>query len=145
MKCKEVMTTDPKCCVPTDSVTRVAKLMKTEDIGSLPVCEDRHSHKLIGIITDRDLVVHVLAEGRSPNNTTVQDVMTRQSTICHADDDLEAAIQAMERNQVRRLPVLDREEHMIGIIAQADIATRLHQPQKTAEVLERISQRTIHA
>jgi CBS domain-containing protein len=71
MLCEEVMTGNPKCCVPSDTVARAAKLMKTADIGAVPVCEDRHGKKLVGIVTDRDLVINVLAEGRDPNSTKV--------------------------------------------------------------------------
>jgi CBS domain-containing protein len=145
MKCEEVMTKDPKCCVPDDTAARVAKLMKTEDVGAIPVCEDRHGKKLIGIVTDRDLVVHVLSEGRDPNKVTVQDVMTRQPSTCRASDDLDKALDAMQVYQVRRIPVVADGSLLIGIIAQADIATRMRQPQKAGQVVEGISRRTGHA
>ncbi len=76
MMCGDVMTKDPACCVPTDSVARVAKVMKTQDVGSIPVCERQNSRKLVGIITDRDLALHVVAEGRDANSTNVQDSVT---------------------------------------------------------------------
>ena len=143
MRCEEVMTKDPKCCVPGDSVARAAKLMKTEDVGSIPVCEDRHSHKLIGILTDRDLVLQVVAEGRDANNVKTQDVMTAQPVTCRTTDDFETAVEAMQRHQVRRIPVVDGQGQLVGIIAQADIATRSHQPHKTAQVVERISKKAV--
>lgn len=137
--CREVMTGDPVCCVPTDTAVRAAKLMKAENIGSVPVCEDRHNKKLVGIVTDRDLALYVVAEDRDANSTKVQDVMTRQPVTCRADDDIEKTLDAMEKHQVRRIPVLDDGGHLIGIIAQADVARRTDQPEKTAEVVEEIS------
>ena len=144
-KCREVMTGDPVCCVPTDTAARAAKLMKAENIGSVPVCEDRHNRKLLGIVTDRDLALYVVAEDRDANSTKVHDVMTRQPVTCSADDDIQRALEAMEKNQVRRIPVLDDDGHLIGIIAQADVATRTDQPEKTAEVVEEISRSSAHA
>ncbi len=144
-KCREVMTGEPVCCVPTDTAARAAKLMKAENIGSLPVCEDRHSKKLVGIVTDRDLALYIVAEDRDAKSTKVQDVMTSQPVTCRADDDMQKALDAMEKSQVRRIPVLDDDGHLIGIIAQADVATRTDQREKTAEVVEEISKSKAHA
>jgi len=139
MTCADLMTRDPVCCIPTDSASRVAKIMKTEDVGSLPVCESRHSRKLVGIVTDRDLALHVVAEGRDATNTSAQDVMTRAPITCLPEDDLEKAVDAMQRHQVRRIPVVDQNGQLMGIISQADIATRAHESEKTAETVEEIS------
>jgi CBS domain-containing protein len=133
------MTKNPACCVPTDNAARVAKVMKTEDVGSLPVCESRTNQKLVGIITDRDLALHVVAEGRDANSTRVQDVMTREPFTCHAEDNLQNALDAMQRYQVRRIPIVNARGQLIGIIAQADIATRGPEPEKTAETVGEIS------
>jgi CBS domain-containing protein len=134
------MTKDPACCVPTDSVARVAKIMKTENVGSIPVCESRKSRRLIGIVTDRDLALHVVAEERDPTSALVQDVMTREPITCSPQDDLQKALHAMQSHQVRRIPVLDQNGQLVGIIAQADIATRAGEREKTAETVEEISQ-----
>jgi CBS domain-containing protein len=133
------MTKDPACCVPGDSASRVAKLMKTQNVGSIPVCENRNSRKLVGIITDRDLAMHVVAEGKDANNTHVEDMMTKHPVTCHAEDDLQNAMEAMQRHQIRRIPIVDHEGNLVGIIAQADIATRAEQPHETAETVEEIS------
>jgi len=138
-KCREVMTGDPVCCVPTDTVARIAKLMKTENIGSVPICEDRHGKKLLGIVTDRDLALQVVAENRDASSTKAQDVMTRVPLTCRADDNLQTALDAMEKHQVRRIPVVDDDRRLIGMISQADVAVRSDQPEKTAEVVEEIS------
>lgn len=137
--CNDVMTQNPKCCVPTDTAVDVAKLMKAADIGSVPICEDGQSKKLIGVITDRDLALKVVAEGRDPNKMKVQDLMTRNPVTCNPTDDLQKAVEAMGQRQVRRIPVVANGGTLVGIIAQADIATRGEEPRKTAEVVEHIS------
>ena len=113
--------------------------MKTENVGSIPVCEGRDSHKLIGIVTDRDLALYVVAEARDAAGTFVRDVMTKEPFTCNPQDDLQKALDAMRSRQVRRIPVIDQSGQLIGIIAQADIATRGDQPEKTAETVEEIS------
>ena len=138
--CKDLMTTNPVCCTPDDTAARVAKIMKTEDVGSVPVCEGRESRKLVGIVTDRDLAIQVVVAGKDPNSVKVKDVMTREPVTCRADQDLEGALEAMEKYQIRRLPVIDESGHLIGIIAQADVATRSNEPEKTAELVEEVSQ-----
>jgi CBS domain-containing protein len=138
-KCRDVMTGHPICCVPTDTAARVAKLMKKENIGAVPICEDRHGSKLVGIITDRDLTLQVVAECLNAGTTKLQDLMTRRPFTCHPDDDLQKALGEMEKHQVRRIPVVDDDGQLIGIISQADIATRGDQPEKTAEVVVEIS------
>jgi CBS domain-containing protein len=133
------MTKDPACCVPTDTAARVAKVMKMENVGSLPVCESRKTRKLIGIVTDRDLALHVVAEERDASSTLVQDVMTKEPITCRAQDNLDKAVDGMQSHQVRRVPVTDQNGLLIGIIAQADIATRSCSPEVTAETVEEIS------
>src|SRR5215472_9743613 len=123
MTCGNVMTNDPSCCVPTESAARVAKMMKTENVGSIPVCESRHSRKLIGIVTDRDLALQIVAEGRDSQKTEVKDVMTKDPFTCRPEDDIQKALDAMQKHQVRRIPVVDQHGLLVGIIAQADVAT----------------------
>lgn len=139
MKCRDVMTEDPVCCLPTQTVAGAARLMKSENVGSIPVVKDQQDKKLIGIITDRDLALTVVAEALDANNTTVEEVMSTGVVSCRSDDDLSKALEIMEGQQVRRIPVMDDQGRIIGIIAQADIATRTNQPKKTAEVVEGIS------
>jgi CBS domain-containing protein len=139
-KVKEIMTSDPVCCTPQDSVTDVARLMKREDVGSVPVMKDRKSGKLSGIVTDRDLVLKVLAESRDPNSIEVEAVMTRTPVTCREDDDLENCLDAMEKHQIRRMPIVDASGRIVGIVAQADVATRGGEPKKTAELVEEISE-----
>ena len=139
MKCKEIMTKDPVCCLPDDEVQKAAKLMKDEDVGVIPIIEDEETKSLLGIVTDRDLALRVVAEGRDVGSTRIKDVMTIGAVSCRPDDDLQKALDAMEENQVRRIPVVDNNRKIVGIIAQADVATRISEPQKTAAVVEEIS------
>jgi CBS domain-containing protein len=139
MKCSEIMTKDPVCCLPSDTVVRAAQLMKTENVGAIPVVANPQSKRLSGIVTDRDLALKVVAEARDAKSTTVEKVMTAGVIACRANDDLQKALNAMEGYQVRRIPVVDDNDQIIGIIAQADVATRINEPKKTAEVVEEIS------
>ncbi|HEY2972022.1 MAG TPA: CBS domain-containing protein [Pyrinomonadaceae bacterium] len=139
MKCKEIMTKDPVCCLPGDTVDQAAQLMKDEDVGSVPVVADQQTKRLLGIVTDRDLAVKVVAEARQIAAVKVEEVMTRNPATCHDDDDLQKAIDAMEQHQVRRIPIVDNDGRIVGIIAQADVATRINEPEQTAEVVAEIS------
>ena len=141
-KCSEVMTRNPVSCVPDDAVMKVAQVMKNEDVGPIPIVENRQTQKLVGMVTDRDLAMKLVAEGRDGRNTTVAEVMSRQIVTCHADDDLQKALDAMAENQLRRIPVVDEDGAVIGIISQADVATRVNQPEKTAAVVRKISRST---
>jgi len=138
-KCSEVMTSKPVSCVPDDVVARAAKLMKVGNVGAIPVIENEKTMRLVGIVTDRDLALHIVAEGRDAKSTKVGAVMTGNVVTCLADDDLQKALDAMATHQLRRIPVVDSENKLVGIIAQADVATRANQPEKTAEIVKEIS------
>ncbi len=140
MKCGEVMTKDPVCSLPNNTVKKVAQLMKRENIGSVPIVEDEQTRTLVGIVTDRDLALKIVAKGRDANTTKVDKVMTRQVVTCRAEDDVQKALDAMAKNQLRRIPIVDDDNRIVGIIAQADVATRVNQPEKTATVVKEISQ-----
>ena len=139
-KCNEVMTKNPVCCLPNDMVAKAAGLMKSKNIGSIPVIENEQTKKLVGIVTDRDLTLKIVADGLDAKSTKVEAVMTRKVVTCHAEDDLQKALDAMSEHQLRRIPVVDNDNRILGIIAQADVATRVDQPEKTAEVVKEISQ-----
>ena len=138
--CKKVMTKKIVYCEPNDLVSKAAKLMKSENVGSIPVVENEQTRKLVGIVTDRDLTLRVLAEGLDAKSTKVESVMTRKVVTCRAEDDLQKALDAMAEHQLRRIPVVDNDNKILGIIAQADVATRVNQPEKTAAVVKEISQ-----
>ena len=139
-KCSEVMTRDPVSCVPEDSITRVAQVMKQQDVGSVPVVESGNSRKLVGIVTDRDIVVKVLAGGRGVENATVRDAMTSNPASCRENEDVDGAVKLMADRQVRRMPIVDADGRLVGIIAQADVATRVNRDHKTGELVEAISE-----
>ena len=139
-QCKDVMTKDPVCCEPGDPVTRVAEVMRSQDVGSVPVVDSHGSRHLMGIVTDRDLVVKVLAGGRSVEAATVRDAMTSNPSCCKEDDDVDRAMEAMKDRQVRRMPIVDSGGRLTGIIAQADVATRIHKDSQTGDLVEAISE-----
>ena len=140
MKCTDVMTQNPVYCLPDDMVIKAAELMKSGNIGPVLVVENEQNRKLVGIVTDRDLALKIVAEGLDARSTTVQTVMTQEVVTCRAEDDLQKALDAMAEHQLRRIPVVDSDYKILGIIAQADVATRVDQPEKTAEMVKEISQ-----
>jgi CBS domain-containing protein len=131
---KEVMTRDVRACKPNATVADAAKVMAQEDVGPVPIVEDG---RLVGIVTDRDIVVRVVAEGRDPNATTVKEIASTELVTVSPGDDLDEALNLLAARQVRRLPVVEGER-LVGIVAQADIA-RLGKDKKTGEVVEEIS------
>jgi CBS domain-containing protein len=131
---KEVMTRDVRACEPNATVAEAAKVMAREDVGPVPIVEDG---RLVGLVTDRDIVVRVVAEGRDPNATTVKEIASTELVTVSPDDDLDEALNLLARRQVRRLPVVEGDR-LVGIVAQADVA-RLGKDKKTGEVVEEIS------
>ena len=139
-KCSDVMTPDPVFCEPDDSVRKAAKIMKQHDVGPVPVVDSQASKRLVGMVTDRDLVVRVLAEDRNIEQATARDAMSTNPVACRLDDDVQKALQLMSERQLRRMPVVDEGGRLQGIIAQADIATRVGSDKKTGELVEAISE-----
>ena len=139
-KCNEVMTREPVSCEATDSIRRVAEIMKAEDVGSVPVVDSKSSRRLVGIVTDRDIVVKVLAGSAKVESATVRDAMTANPASVREDEDVNRAVALMSERQVRRMPVVDAEGKLAGIIAQADVATRVNKDQQTGELVEAISE-----
>ncbi|MBI3175299.1 MAG: CBS domain-containing protein [Chloroflexi bacterium] len=138
-KCKKVMTRNTICCLPVDLVSKAAELMKSGNVGSIPVIENEQTQKLVGIVTDRDLALKVIAMGLDPKSTIVDMVMTHKVVTCLAGADLKKALEAMTENQLRRIPVVSRSNKLLGIISQADVATRSNHPRKTAAMIKGIS------
>src|SRR5262245_2744355 len=139
MTCRDVMTPNPSCCVPADSAAMAAQIMKREDVGAVPIVSDYNSLNLVGIITDRDLAVKVVSEGRDAHNTRIDHVMSRNPVSCREEEDTNQAIRMMANNQVRRIPVVDSGNRLVGIIAQADLA-RHESEEEVGEMVEEISQ-----
>jgi CBS domain-containing protein len=139
MTCSEVMTPAPVTSKPDDTVIEAARLMRSYDVGALPVVRDGHSQVLVGVVTDRDIAIRVVADGRDPSTTHVRDVMSPEVLCCTTTDLYQEALQTMGRHQLRRMPVVDEQQRVVGIIAQADVATRIAQPMTTAALVEAIS------
>ena len=138
-KCSEVMTREPVACEPADSIKRVAEVMKRQDVGAVPVVDSKSSRRLVGIVTDRDIVVKVVAAGRSVDSSTARDAMTANAATCREDQDVSVALSLMAKRKVRRMPIVDAEGRLVGIIAQADVATRINKDKATGELVEAIS------
>ena len=138
-KCNEVMTKNPVCCLPGDLVIKAAELMKSEHVGSIPVVENEETKKLVGIITDRDLALKIVADKREAASTKVEMVMTCKLVTCQAEDDLQKAVDAMSENQLRRIPIVDEDNKILGIIAQADVVMHFDHPKKAAAMVKEIS------
>jgi CBS domain-containing protein len=139
-KCSEVMTPAPATCEPGDPITRAAEIMKREDVGAVPVVESQASQRLVGIVTDRDIVLRVLAGGRNVQEAVVRDAMTGTPAYCREDEAVRHAVGYMAERQVRRMPIVDAEGRLRGIISQADVARRVNQDKATGEMVEAISQ-----
>ena len=140
MLCSEIMTRNPECCLPSDSVMKAAQLMKSEDVGPIPIVADKDGKRLTGIVTDRDLAIKIVAEARDPKTTNVEDVMSSDIVSCKDNDDVKTALKLMEDYQVRRIPVVDQRDQLLGIIAQADVATRLGNANVAGKVVKEVSQ-----
>jgi len=138
-KSNEVMTKKTVCCLPDDLAVDAAQLMKNEHVGSIPVIEDQQTRKLVGIVTDRDLAIRIVSEGLDGKSTKVESIMTRNVVTCKAEDDLQTVVDAMSKHQLRRIPVVDDDNKVLGIIAQADVAIHFDHPKKTAAMVKEIS------
>jgi len=137
MKVRDIMTAKPVCIPPETSLVDAARRMRDLDVGSLPICAD---DRLIGMVTDRDLVVRGLAADQDPKSRTVRDVMCPGIVFCLEENEVEAAARIMEDRQIRRLPVINEQKRMVGIISLGDIATRLADDEVGGEILERVSE-----
>ncbi|HEY3931728.1 MAG TPA: CBS domain-containing protein [Verrucomicrobiae bacterium] len=137
MKIKNIITPSPRCVSPNASLVEAAAQMKALDTGWLPVCEN---DRLIGTLTDRDIIIRSVAEGFDPNIVAVRQIMSRDIIYCFEDHDIEDAAQSMQKNQIRRLPVLDQNKRLIGIISLGDLAVRTGEDNLAGRILERVSE-----
>jgi CBS domain-containing protein len=132
---RDLMTSNPTTCDATATVADAAKLMAREGVGPIPVVD---GDRLVGLVTDRDIVVRVVAEGHDPSSTKLGDIASSDLKTVAPDDDLDVALHTMASAQVRRLPVVE-DGRLVGIVAQADVA-RKGEDTRTGEVVEQISQ-----
>ncbi|MBD0348780.1 MAG: CBS domain-containing protein [Thermoleophilia bacterium] len=133
---RDVMTAGPTTVGASTPIADAARLMKSEDIGSLPILEDG---KLAGVLTDRDIVLRVVAEGRDPQSTTAGEVGSHDPVTVDPQQNLDEALRLMAEHQVRRLPVVEEDGRLVGVLAQADVA-REASPEQTGHVVEEISE-----
>ncbi len=138
MLVKDLMTSDPACCTPDTKLQDVAKLMVENDCGCIPVVENDDTKKPVGMITDRDITCRIVAEGKNPLDLTAREAMSDSVHTVPIGTRLEECLDVMEKNQIRRVAVVDNNGSCCGIIAQADIAERASKHQ-TAEVVQEIS------
>ncbi|MEA2564750.1 MAG: hypothetical protein QOH06_6254 [Acidobacteriota bacterium] len=141
MKARDLMTENPACITPETSARQAARLMEDHDIGSLPVIESESNRRLVGVVTDRDLALRVLGRGESPE-VQVREVMSGNVHSCRAEDSLDEVEDAMARNQVRRIPIVDENNRILGMVAQADLARERKAvgSKDLGKVLEKISE-----
>lgn len=132
---QEVMTSDPRSVSPDAPVADASRIMRDEDTGIVPIVEDG---KLIGTITDRDIVVRLIAESRDASSATVRDIASTDLVTVDPQQDLDEALRLMAQHQVRRLPVVEEDGRLVGILSQADVA-REAQDKQTGELVEEIS------
>src|SRR5262245_8568322 len=142
MKISELMTRHVACARPLDSVALAAERMKKFDVGSLPVCGD--SDRLVGMITDRDIVLRGVAAHRDPDATKVEDLMTPDVEFCFEDQGVELAARQMRQKQIRRLVVLDDDHRLVGIVSLGDLAVEMDDEMLVGLALEGISQPPAH-
>jgi len=136
MKVNEIITRNPEVIHPETPLLAAAQKMNSLDIGMLPVCD---GERLVGMITDRDITVRGVAQARDPQTTRVDQIMTPEIIYCFDDEDVKDVAKTMEEKQVRRLPVLNRDKRLVGIVSLGDLAVRTGEEKLAGEVLERIS------
>jgi CBS domain-containing protein len=134
---REVMTRDPQCVSENDSIVDAARIMQSVDTGVVPVVDGK---KIIGMITDRDIVVRLVAEGKDPSSAQVSEAMT--TTVRKVDEDapISEVVELMSNEQIRRVPVVNKNDELVGIVSLADLATNTKQPGKVGKAVEEISE-----
>lgn len=137
IKVEEIETRHPQVISPDASLLQAAKIMRDCNVGMLPVCD---GDQLIGALTDRDITIRATAQGRNPKTTKVRDAMTPEALCCYEEQDIQEAARLMEEKQVRRLPVKDQKQRLVGIVSLGDLAVRNRNDRLSGEVLERISE-----
>jgi CBS domain-containing protein len=137
MQLKEIMTHEVEVISPEATLQDAAKKMQRFDIGPLPVCD---GERLVGMLTDRDITVRAVAEGSDPTTTTVRQVMTSELVYGFEDQDIQDGTRLMEQYQIRRLPVLNRDKRLVGIVSLGDLAVSPGNQPLAGEVLEQVSE-----
>jgi CBS domain-containing protein len=137
MQVRQVMTRGAECISPDATIQEAAQKMRDLDVGPLPVCDN---DRLAGMLTDRDIAVRAVAEGRDPKTTHVRDAMTPGINYCFADDDVAEAARLMKEKQVRRLAVLNHDKRLVGIVSLGDLAVETGDAHLAGDTLEKVSE-----
>jgi CBS domain-containing protein len=141
MKAQDIMAKNPRCVTPRTSVQEAARLMKAEDVGSLPVLRDDGSRKLVGVITDRDITIRVVAEGRNAERTLVEEVMSKSGlATARTSDSVEDVMKVMGKEQVRRIPIVNESDEVVGVVSQADVVRKGDSDARAERTIEKISE-----
>ena len=141
---KDIMSANPACCTPENSVEEAAQMMVKHDCGEIPAVESKDDPKPVGVITDRDIACRVVAAGKNPSQTRVRDAMSSPPVTVTPETSIEECCRLLEKNQIRRVPVVDESGRCCGIVSQADIA-KAAPTEHTAEVLKQVSEQSEHA
>jgi CBS domain-containing protein len=140
MRIQEIMTKDPSCVTPDATVREAAQLMKREDVGIIPVVEGRSDKRLVGVVTDRDIAIRCIAEGKDAS-CRVRDVMSSDDlATCSESDEVDSVMEAMRGDKVRRIPIVDERGSLVGIVSQADVFRRGEDGEEAQRTVERISE-----
>lgn len=140
MKVKDVMTMDPCCCEKSATAHKAANLMLELDVGIVPVVDNEQDKHLVGVVTDRDLCMSVIAGGKDPTALRLEECMSGDIVCCSPEDDVTKVFALMNERQIRRIPVIDKENHIAGIVSTKDIALNTESPAKVGDTLKRISE-----
>src|SRR5437868_14696682 len=141
MRIRDVMTTDPCTCLPADTAFMAASIMKEVETGIVPIIEHQQSRRLVGVVTDRDLWLWVIAGGRDPRATVLKDCMVDIVVTCAPEDDVQNALGLMQDHQIRRIPVVDQQRILQGIVSFADLMQRMDlPPPETHQAMKKVTQ-----
>ncbi|OGB22036.1 MAG: CBS domain-containing protein [Burkholderiales bacterium RIFCSPLOWO2_02_FULL_57_36] len=133
----EIMTRDVRCVAPSDSLQRAAKTMDELNVGALPVWDGQN---LIGMVTDRDITIRGVADGKQADSTPVSEVMSKDVQCCFEDEQIDDVMGKMANSQIRRVPVMDRQNRLVGMVSLGDLATKTASDQEVQQTLENISE-----
>ncbi len=140
MKAREIMTTNPKSVTPDTPLTDAARIMKSEDVGVVPVVDASSSKRLVGVLTDRDIAIRCVAEGKNAAHCRVSEIMSTAPQTARENDSVESVMELMSREQVRRIPIVDEKGALVGIVSQADVVLDVRDGKKAEKTVEKISQ-----
>ena len=141
MKAQDIMAKNPRCVTPRTTVQEAARLMKSEDVGALPVVGGDSSRKLVGMITDRDIAIRVVAEGKDGERCAVEDVMSKSSlATAKTGDSVEDVMKVMGREKVRLIPIVDENDDVVGVVSQADVVRKAGSDMRAENAIEKISE-----